>query len=122
MGDRGSISISGKEAGPVLFRHWGGSPEAMMELAEAVRRAIGRHKRTASASSDPYTRGEPDAIFALVVRLAVETDGDSAYVGVDMEDGDSSDNGHYVLDPQTFELEHEGVVIRISTREKKERR
>jgi hypothetical protein len=105
VGDRGSISIRGQSS-PVLFRHWGGSPESMLDLAERAYEFIAGHTEV-----DPWGRGDDGCILALLTKLAVDEDGYSAYLGATPNDGDNSDNGHYEIDPYTFEVFHNGVKI-----------
>ena len=105
MGERGSITV-GKEGWtfnrpPVLFRHWGGHHDEMQELVDRLREAL-----PPEGTGDPYTRRDPDAVMALLVKLAVESDEFSAYLGRAEHDGDNSDNGHYLLDLDTFTLRH----------------
>ncbi len=50
-----------------------------------------------SGMSDPYSRGDADAVFAYLVKLSVDELGFSAYVGKDENDGDNGDNGHFIL-------------------------
>lgn len=45
----------------------------------------------------PYDRGEARCVIAALTRKAVEDDGYSAYLGRTADDGDNSDNGHYIL-------------------------
>ena len=113
MGDRGSISVINSGANyppimsegiPVLFRYWGGSLEAMRQLADALRSALPADMK----DSDPYAARDPASCMALLVHIAVEQDGYSAYLGKTTDDGDNSDNGHYVLDLATWEIEHTG--------------
>jgi hypothetical protein len=91
MGNRGSIEVvvvtkkerwlnAGKNI--ALYRHWQGSPEAMIELVE---RAWNETK---------YRTRYPGELLALLTRYAVEEDGYSAYIG---DHGDDSDNGRYSL-------------------------
>jgi len=103
MGDRGSITVKSDQPMPVLFRHWGGAPESMQELVNKLQTAL-KPKDEASRISDPYDRRDENACLALLVKLAVEEDGYSAYLGMDKNDGDNSDNGHYVLDLADFSL------------------
>lgn len=108
MGDRGSITVVNslilEGPQPVLFRHWGGNEASMEKLVKRLRETLPEETHI-----DPYTRREPSSCMALLVKLAVETDGYSAYVGRSREDGDNSDNGHFVLDLADFSLKREDV-------------
>ena len=101
MGDRGSITVKSDRPMPVLFRHWGGAPESMQELVDKLKAALAAKDQ---GSNDPYVRRDPESALALLVKLAVDEDGYSAYLGMDRNDGDNSDNGHYMLDLQDFSL------------------
>lgn len=111
MGDRGSITVVGEQCKhgeqPTLFRHWGGSPKAMLDLVDRLQESL-----PDKGNATPYTRRDPDAVMALLVRLAVDHDGYSAYLGLTPDDGDNSDNGHYVLDLRDMLLLHNGAVVR----------
>ncbi len=122
MGDRGSIQVMEHETGvtggpanpPVLFpvtlfRHWGGAPEAMVELAKAAF----RHASTEKRCQGPYARGEARAILALLTMIAVGLDDYSAYLGSSPSDGAGDDHGNYVLHTykMRWELEKDGETL-----------
>ncbi len=105
MGERGSITVHREgwrfNRQPVLFRHWGGHHDEMQALADRLKEAL-----PPEGPGDPYTRRDPDAVMALLVRLAVESDSFSAYLATEELGGDNSDHGHYVLDLGSLELRH----------------
>ena len=105
MGERGSITVHKEgwpfEEQPVLFRHWAGHHEEMQALVDWLKELL-----PAEGPGDPYTRRDPDAVMALLVRLAAESDGFSAYLATTRRGGDDSDHGHYVLDLDRLELQH----------------
>lgn len=99
MGDRGSIQVHDHESETpglfdvTLFRHWGGSPEAMVDL---VVKTYERTQPTRGGGS-PYDRGRADCLLAALTTIAVEEERYNAYLGRNPSDGDNSDNGHYIL-------------------------
>ena len=95
MGDRGSISVKDScRESVVLFRHWGGSPGAMKELVDAT-----WHKFVTGMQNEfrSYANRGAEEVIAALTCVAVESDGYSAYLGKNVDDGDNSDNGHFVL-------------------------
>jgi len=105
MGNRCSISVRSRPHIPIgtrddkevtdesvsLFRHWGGSPETIIGLVEDVFEIMMRGYRYG-------TEGYPAEIIALLTTLSTLVYNSSAYLGVDEDDGDNSDNGHYILE------------------------
>jgi hypothetical protein len=75
----------------------------MQELVDKLQKTL----EEIGKDSDPYGRRDVECIMALLVKLAVEEDGYSAYLGMTPQDGDNSDNGHFILNADTWELEHQ---------------
>ena len=105
MGNRGSITVvmpANKEAkqaeqrSVTLFRHWGGDIAGMGELVDRAWQ-IARSKT--QYGNVKYANRTPDEIIALLTAVSVleEELNCSAYLGKDCHDGDSSDNGDFVL-------------------------
>lgn len=98
MGNRGSINIIsidryGKgldETSVTLFRHWSGDKEKMIKLCN---KGVKEHIRQRGAP--PYN--DEGEVIARLTKIAVEEDGNSAYLGKTENDGDNSDNGHFIL-------------------------
>lgn len=123
MGNRGSIQVvqtykedfgnkeERTEKSVVLFRHWGGSPEDMVELCDTAFIIMKKGYRF-------DTEGYASEVIALLTQVATKTDKSSAYLGISEQNGDNSDNGHYLLKigkPHSKELhwvlEHDRVDI-----------
>ena len=65
----------------------------MLRLTQRTRDKV----RGEDSVGGPYSRGEAPSILAALVAGAVDSDGYSAYIGIDDGDGDNSDNGNYIL-------------------------
>ena len=118
MGDRVSISfvneidyINGKarEESVPLFNHWGGKdfPQYALNWVKKLKREVNEKKE--DNISTPYTRLEPQRVMVLFIadlqkdkQFADYTNKKrithSIYLGKDTNDGDNSDNGHFVID------------------------
>jgi hypothetical protein len=118
MGDRVSISfmneidfINGKarEESVPLFNHWGGKdfPQYALNWVKKLKREVNEKKE--DNISTPYTRLEPQRVMVLFIadlqkdkQFADYTNKErithSIYLGKDKNDGDNSDNGHFVID------------------------
>jgi hypothetical protein len=128
MGDRVSLSFQQKaewyvnrkkeehmEQSPALFHHWGGThfPKFAFQWFKKVKEKYG------GKGGDPFTRMEPrNLMVQFIAHLRshedlryskfnseskdFDTDDDlicySIYLGKDSNDGDNSDNGHYIID------------------------
>jgi hypothetical protein len=99
MGDRVSISFrKGEQESVVLFSHWGG-----MTLV-AVARGYVRELKTEAQRAGmtwPLFRLEPQTVMVDFIRMltaGVSRVQSDYYLEKDKEDGDNSDNGHFVID------------------------
>ena len=126
MGDRVSISFQQEtewyvkrkkekhlEQSPALFHHWGGThfPKFAFQWFKKVKEKYGKN------GGDPFTRMEPRNLMVQfiahlrnydVLRYDRHYNGEwstddellsySIYLGKDSNDGDNSDNGHYIID------------------------
>jgi hypothetical protein len=122
MGDRVSLSFQQKaewyvnrkkeehlEQSPALFHHWGGThfPKFAFQWFKDVKEKYGK------SGGDPFTRMEPRNLMVQFIAhlrnheelrydTLDETDDEllsySIYLGKDSNDGDNSDNGHYIID------------------------
>ena len=98
MGDRISISFKkGDNESVVLFSHWGG--KSFLEEAREYVKELKEEKK--GSSMFPLDRLEPETVMVDFIRHLthymgrVESD---LYLGKTPEDGDNSDNGHFVID------------------------
>ncbi len=98
MGNRGSISVFGKdEESVVLFRHWEGDEEGMIKLVEKALKWKQPNTDYPDTGIEIFKKGEPSEIIALLTCISVNEIGSSAYLGKSESDGDNSDNGHFQL-------------------------
>jgi hypothetical protein len=90
MGNRVSVQFVGDgQKSAVLFDHWGGT-----KTVKAARAFV--TKVTKMADGRPLGRGEPGHVMTAFVRdYAGITD--SCYLVPTKEDGDDSDNGHFII-------------------------
>jgi hypothetical protein len=96
MGDRISISFSnGNEQSVALFSHWGGLA-FKDEAIDYVRELKQKNSNTTNNYSTPMSRLEPCYVMVDFIKQIESTD--SVYLGKDENDGDNSDNGHFVID------------------------
>jgi len=98
MGDRISISFKkGDDESVVLFSHWGGK-SFLEEARKYVKELKEERKRSLMF---PLDRLEPETIMVDFIRHLTRdmsrVEGD-LYLGKTPEDGDNSDNGHFVID------------------------
>jgi len=98
MGDRVSIQFKkGEDISPVLFSHWRGM-EFIEEARNYVKELIAE---VGNSSMYPLDRLEPRTVLVDFVRyitqgeIRVKSD---LYLGVNEDDGDNSDNGHFVIE------------------------
>ena len=118
MGDRVSISFVNeidyihdkrREESVPLFNHWGGKdfPQYALNWVKKLKREVNEKKE--DNISTPYTRLEPQRVMVLFIadlqkdkQFADYTNEErithSIYLGKDKNDGDNSDNGHFVID------------------------
>lgn len=107
MGDRVSISFrNGKQESVVLFHHWGGKqfPQKALQYAKDL---VAELESTKICVSEPLTRLEPETVMVDFIRYITKDKSrimSSLYLGRDQNDGDNSDNGHFVIDLQNFEI------------------
>ena len=117
MGDRVSISFMNeidyihdkrREESVPLFNHWGGKdfPQYALNWVKKLKREVNEKKDNIST---PYTRLDPQNVMVLFIadlqkdkQFADYTNKDrithSIYLGKDKDDGDNSDNGHFMID------------------------
>ena len=117
MGDRVSISFVNeidyihdkrREESVPLFNHWGGKdfPQYALNWVKKLKREVLKRR---SNISTPYTRLDPQNVMVLFIadlqkdkQFADYTNKErithSIYLGKDKNDGDNSDNGHFVID------------------------
>jgi hypothetical protein len=99
MGDRVSVSFrKGEEESVVLFSQWGG--EVLVAVARGYVRELKAEAQRVGMTW-PLFRLEPQTVMVDFIRMLtagvtrVQSD---YYLGKDKEDGDNSDNGHFVVD------------------------
>ena len=117
MGDRVSISFVNeinylheqrREESIALFNHWGGKefPQYALNWVKKLKREVLQRRPNIST---PYTRLDPQNVMVLFIadlqkdkQFADYTNKErithSIYLGKDTNDGDNSDNGHFVID------------------------
>ena len=101
MGDRVSIQLQqDQEKSVVLFSHWGGMPFVKWAKREVPRIIL----QAEGLINGPVSRGEPNSVMvelAYRARRRIKPDDDpitgDLYFGVNENDGDNSDNGHYII-------------------------
>ena len=101
MGDRVSIQfVNGKEKSVVLFSHWGGVG-FVKEARTYAKELKAWAKKEEESCGMPLNRFEPRTVMVDFIRHItkgmprVESD---LYLGINANDGDNSDNGHFVID------------------------
>ena len=104
MGDRISVAFADNHDESVaLFSHWGGKRFLAWAL-DYVHELKVELKAQKKASVAPLDRLEPATMMVDFIRWLttdkkrVESD---LYLGKDYNDGDNSDNGHWVIDVNT---------------------
>lgn len=105
MGDRISIQFkNGNDKSVVLFSHWGGMGfyQDALQYADDLKEELkaGAPGNQFSASG-PLGRLEPQTVMVDFIRHTTkEMDRvvSDLYLGADPNDGDSSDNGHFIID------------------------
>ena len=99
MGDRISVAFKNESRVSVsLFSHWGGM-SFLQDVVDYVKRLI---KQTGDKQYAPLDRREPEyAMVDFIRTYHPGTPQDSLYLGVDENDGDNSDNGHFIIDLNT---------------------
>ena len=115
MGNRGSISVFGKDKeSVVLFRHWEGDEEGMIKLIENALNWKQPNTDYPDTGIEIFKRGEPSEIIALLTCISVNEMGSSAYLGKSENDGDNYDNGHFqlIVEEGKIVLFHEGNLIK----------
>lgn len=109
MGDRVSIQfMNGQEKSVVLFSHWGG-----MAFVEQAKRYIkilkAENTRLEKGPVYPLSRMEPNTVIVDFIRsITAHQDrvNSDLYLEASEEDGDNSDNGHWVIDLATDTYTH----------------
>ena len=110
MGDRISIQYkNGEEKSVILFSHWQGKSlkEKMNEHYQKVVKPL--HDQ--NGDQIPLSRMEPGTVMVDFIRFLVSKDpfkpiASDLYLVGDLNDGDNSDNGHYILDLETGKFTH----------------
>lgn len=110
MGDRISIQYkNGTEKSVVLFSHWQGMN--LKALADEHYRKVVKPLHDQNGISMPLTRMGPHTVMVDFIRYCVKENpfrpitGDLYIVG-SINNGDNSDNGHWVLNLNTGKWEH----------------
>jgi hypothetical protein len=102
MGDRISISFkNGDEESVALFSHWGGKV-FLNEALRYVKQLKMYIEKQDKNGVYPLSRLEPrtvmvDFIKSLTENMKGRVDSD-LYIGKNGDDGDNSDNGHFIID------------------------
>lgn len=100
MGNRVSISFkNGKEESVVLFSHWDGK-KLVKKAKEYIKELKDLIEFNSLKVSTPLNRLEPNIIMINFIRyLTKDLDRveSNYYLGKDKDDGDNSDNGHFVI-------------------------
>ena len=114
MGDRVSISFAnaaGADESVTLFNHWGG--EEFIEVVKDFLDELAKHlkKDGKFTDYDPLDRLESQTVMLNFILFLGRTNTakyltHSYYLGKDRNDGDNSDNGHYL-----FKLHKTGTEI-----------
>ena len=105
MGDRVSVQFqTEEEKSVVLFNHWGGH-----EFAEATLTYAQLLMKSRNGEMQPLDRFEPNTVMVDFIREVTKGEErikSSLYLGATENDGDNSDNGHFIVkfDPQKREV------------------
>ena len=107
MGDRISISFvfDGQDESVTLFSHWGG--RRLLNLVRQYLKVL--DNLCPLESFDPIQRREPPTVMVDFIAWLNQIEKltpcmsshDHYYLGKDDEDGDNSDNGHWVVELKT---------------------
>ena len=102
MGDRISIQFkNGDQTSVVLFSHWGGQ-SFLKETNEYAEKLKSENKN--NSILNPIDHLEPKTVIVDFIRHFTKDMGSderiksNIYLGKDKNDGDNSDNGHYIID------------------------
>lgn len=96
MGDRISIQfVKDSMESVVFFSHWDGE-----ELIHAVDNYIFRNQKRLSGGMNPINRRQPDTVMVDFISqyLRGQKIDHNYYLGRTANDGDNSDNGHWIYD------------------------
>ena len=112
MGDRISIQYKNKDAESiVLFSHWDGM--ALKKLADQHYKNIVLPLHEKDGSFTPLSRMEVDTVIIDFIRYLSVTRNDPSkpfeanyYLASNENNGDNSDNGHWVLNVEAGEWTH----------------
>lgn len=98
MGDRVSIQFQlGKDKSVVFFSHWDGM--GLVEIAKAYVNGL-KEVAKKEGSTYPLFRLEPDTVIVDFIKFYTTEAGpvkSNYYLGATPEDGDNSDNGHWII-------------------------
>ena len=104
MGDRISIQFqNGKDKSIVVFHHWGGK-QFVSDAQTYIRSLLKRQKGIKGKGCIyPLDRREPQTVVVdfLSKLTGGQTIESTIYLGTDENDGDNSDNGHWIIDVNT---------------------
>lgn len=98
MGDRISFQfVNGNDKSVVFFSHWAG--EGIFDMLKDFNKDLHKHIKSGSGMSYPLTRMEPETVMLNFIAWLGRHEGDFTdgdfYLGVNPDDGDNSDNGHW---------------------------
>lgn len=101
MGNRISIQFqNGEDKSPVLFSHWGGDT-LLDDVGNYLKELDTELEQKDKHVSEPIDRHEPRTIIIDFIRWLtkdMKRVSSDLYMGFDQNDGDNSDNGHYIVD------------------------
>ena len=116
MGDRISIQYKDcdKDLSIVLFSHWQGM--SLKNKAQAHYETVVKPLHDQNGLSVPLSRMESRTVMVDFIRYLVKENpfkpvADDLYFGCTPEDGDNSDNGHYILDLKTGKWSHKNTMV-----------
>jgi len=102
MGDRVSIQFkNGNDYSVALFNHWGGIEFPEVALAYVKDLICENNIKYPNNFSNPISRLEPNTVMVDFIREITKNKlrvSSSLYLGKDENEGDNSDNGHWIVD------------------------
>lgn len=103
MGDRISISFkNGSEESVAFFSHWDGMHP--YKSAQAYVKLLKKMSADTGGTRYPLDRLEPQTVMVDFIKWYLQNEignehvTSNYYLGVNGDDGDNSDNGHYTID------------------------
>ena len=101
MGDRISISFKDEmRETPALFSHWRGM-DLLQQVEDYLKELDAEQTDKGKGQFSPLDRMEAGTVFIDFVRWLTKGQDrvtSDLYIGKDRNDGDNSDNGHFVID------------------------